>query len=46
MKLPKIEDAGLKILALVLALIVYHTLKTDNAKPLQFKNDGQTIHRR
>ncbi len=46
MNLPKIENAGLKILALVLALIVYHTLKTDKAKSLQFRHDGQTTQRR
>jgi hypothetical protein len=46
MKLPKIEDLWLKILALVLALIVYHTLKTDSAQTLRFKNDGQTIQHR
>lgn len=37
-------DWGLKILALVLALVIYHSLKTDkHNKSIGFPNDRQHI---
>lgn len=33
MKLPKLKDWGLRLLALVLAIIIYHSLKNGSDSP-------------
>lgn len=33
MPLPRIQNFGLKILALILAIVVYYVLKTDSLRP-------------
>jgi hypothetical protein len=38
MKLPKLKDWGLRLLALVLAIIIYHSLK-DESNSSKDKND-------
>lgn len=40
MKIPFSNNLGLKLLALLLALLLYYTLKTDT-KPLNLQNDEQ-----
>ena len=46
MKLPIAGNWGLKLLALVLALVIYHTLKTDRREIKIGQNDGQQTQRR
>jgi len=46
MKTPNAGEWGLRLLALALALLIYHTLKTDRTEFRLMNNEGSQTQRR